>query len=142
MVDREPHRSVQLIRRIDTRVPENLLSQSSSATASTLGKLADLRAPARASPAAATPASSTGSPRVSRGWNSVLTAPRAGTPPSAAPNINSLSASWASPVGPERTSRPVTPSQSLVQPAVAETAAATVATPNSEAVPDNWEDDA
>ncbi|KAI0000621.1 hypothetical protein BJV74DRAFT_876894 [Russula compacta] len=141
MVDREPHRSVQLIRRIDTRVPENLLSQSPSATASTLGKLADLRAPARASPAAATLASFTGPPRVSRGWNSVLTAPHAGTPP-AAPNISGLSASWASAVGPERISRSATPSQSLVQPAAAETATAAAATPNSEAVPDNWEDDA
>ena len=46
MVDREPHRSVLLIRRIDTRVPANLLSQT-SATGSTLGKLADLRAQRR-----------------------------------------------------------------------------------------------
>ena len=42
MIDREPHRSVQLIRPIDTRVPANLLSQTSTA-GNTLGKLADLR---------------------------------------------------------------------------------------------------
>src|SRR5260221_9131986 len=84
MVDREPHRSVQLIRRIDTRVPANLLSQTSTA-GNTLGKLADLRALARVSPATA-PAS-TRPPRANRGWNSVLTTPPPGgnTPP-AAPN--------------------------------------------------------
>ena len=136
MVDREPHRSVQLIRRIDTRLPPNLLSQSSS-TSTTLGKLADLRAPARASPTAA-PAS-TAAPRATRGWNSVLTAPRVGTPPPAALSTNNLSA-WTSPMGSERISRSTTPSNPLVQPVAAET----VAAPNTstEAVPDNWEDDA
>jgi len=136
MVDREPHRSVQLIRRIDTRIPPNLLSQS-SVTGSTLGKLADLRAPTRASPAAAP--TSSGAPRASRGWNSVLTAPRVGTPPPAVPSANSLSV-WTStsPMGSEHISRSTTPSHSLVQPVAAEA----VAAPSTEAVPDNWEDDA
>jgi len=147
MVDREPHRSVQLIRRIDTRVPANPLSQSSG-TGSPLGKLADLRAPARASPAAASASAGSagsGTPRASRAWNSVLTtpAPRAGTPPPApaGPGADSLSA-WTSPIGigSERVSRSTTPSQSLVQP-VAEVGA-TGAAPSNEAVPDNWEDDA
>lgn len=40
MVDQEPHRSVQLIRRIDTRVPVPLLSQH---IASTMGRLVDLK---------------------------------------------------------------------------------------------------
>ena len=40
MVDQEPHRSVQLIRRIDTRVPVPLLSQH---IASTMGRLVDVR---------------------------------------------------------------------------------------------------
>jgi len=45
-IDEEPHRSVQLIRRIDTRIPTPLLSASASlASPSVLGKLADLRAP-------------------------------------------------------------------------------------------------
>lgn len=40
MVDQEPHRSVQLNRRIDTRVPVPLLSQH---IASTMGRLVELR---------------------------------------------------------------------------------------------------
>jgi transcriptional repressor NF-X1 len=133
MVDRVPHRSVQLIRRIDTRVPANLLSQASTTTGNTLGKLADLRAPARVLPAA-----SSGAPRANRGWNSVLTTPPpGGTPLPAAPNANSFSA-WTSPIGPERISRSSTPSQSLAQPVV--TATATAAS-SDDAVPDNWEDD-
>ncbi|KAI9457906.1 hypothetical protein HD554DRAFT_2029782 [Boletus coccyginus] len=43
MVDQEPHRSVQLIRRIDTRVPSPLLSQSVASTPSTMGRLIDVR---------------------------------------------------------------------------------------------------
>ena len=45
MVDQEPHRSVQLIRRIDTRLPSPLLSvvvQQASTTPG-LGKLGNLR---------------------------------------------------------------------------------------------------
>jgi len=144
MVDREPHRSVQLIRRIDTRVPANLISQSSG-TGSGLGKLADLRTPARASPAASAgtgTGTGTGTPRASRAWVSVLAAPRARTPPPApaAPSADSLSARTR-PIGSERVSRSTTPSQSLVQPVVADVAA-TVAGSSNEAVPDNWEDDA
>ena len=135
MVDREPHRSVQLIRRIDTRVPANLLSQTST-TGNTLGKLADLRAPVRVLPAAA-PAS-LGPPRANRGWNSVLTTPPpGGNPPSAAPSANSLSA-WTNAIGSERISRSSTPSQSLAQPVVTTTA---TAVSGDNAVPDNWEDD-
>ena len=43
MVDQEPHRSVQLIRRIDTRVPVPLLSQQVASTQSTMGRLVDVR---------------------------------------------------------------------------------------------------
>ncbi|KAH0834956.1 hypothetical protein J3R83DRAFT_10664 [Lanmaoa asiatica] len=43
MVDQEPHRSVQLIRRIDTRVPVPLLSQHVTSTGPTMGQLVDLR---------------------------------------------------------------------------------------------------
>ena len=123
MVDREPHRSVQLIRRIDTRVPPNLLSQAFT-TGSTLGKLADLRAPARVSPAAA-PASS-GALRANRGWNSVLTASQ---PVAPSANIQ---------IGPGRISRSTTPSQSLPQ-LVTRTTATTP--PSSDEIPDNWEDE-
>jgi len=151
MVDREPHRSVQLIRRIDTRVPTNILSQT-VVTSGTLGKLADLRAPARAALPASAPSAGSGSQRVSRGWNSVLALPRAETPPPAhAPSTNSLSArtgpntprsttpsqpangasSWATP-GASRSATPIP---------VPAAAAATAAPSSSEAVPDNWEDD-
>lgn len=44
MVDQEPHRSVQVIRRIDTRIPTPLLSTSLTPVTSGLGKLADFRA--------------------------------------------------------------------------------------------------
>jgi len=136
MVDRDPHRSVQLIRRIDTRVPANLLSQASTIAGNALGKLADLRAPARVLPAAA-PASS-GPRRANRGWNSVLTTPPpGGNPLPVAPKANSLSA-WTNPIGPEPVSRSSTPSQSLAQPVVA--TAATAASSDGP-VPDNWEDD-
>ena len=157
MVDREPHRSVQLIRRIDTRAPANLLSQTIvTTTTSTLGKLADLRAPARAalpaSSSAQTPAGS-GSPRVNRGWNSVLAHPRSETPPvqsnglsvgtGTGPNtsrsttpsqLTSSTSSWTTPGA----SRSVTPLPAPSQPV---TAVTTAEPSSSEAVPDNWEDD-
>ena len=147
MVDREPHRSVQLIRRIDTRIPANSLSQF-VATSSTLGKLADLRAPAcAAAPPISAPAptsASTGTTRVSRGWNSILVSTRAGTPPPHAQGTNtshsttpsqaaSGTSSWATP-GASRSTTPLPmPSQPV--------AAATTAPGKNEAVPDNWEDD-
>ena len=43
MVDQEPHRSVQLIRRIDTRIPVPLLSQHIASTQSAMGRLVDVR---------------------------------------------------------------------------------------------------
>jgi transcriptional repressor NF-X1 len=43
MVDQEPHRSVQLIRRIDTRVPAPLLSLSVASAGSSMGRLVDMR---------------------------------------------------------------------------------------------------
>ena len=156
MVDREPHRSVQLIRRIDTRIPANILSQT-VVTSGTLGKLADLRAPSRpALPAAAPAPTLAASQRVSRGWNSVLAQPRAETPPPPhAPSTNSLS-TWTGP----NTSRSTTPSQPasgtsswatpdaprsatpLLVPSQPVAAAATPAPSSSEVVPDNWDDDA
>ncbi|KAG2003340.1 shuttle craft protein [Coprinopsis cinerea AmutBmut pab1-1] len=43
MIDQEPNRSVQLIRRIDTRIPTPTLSAYLASTAPNLGKLTDLR---------------------------------------------------------------------------------------------------
>ncbi|KAK7683188.1 hypothetical protein QCA50_013861 [Cerrena zonata] len=91
MVDQEPYRSVQLIRRIDSRVPSPLLSTtassaSTSTTSSGLGRLTDLRAPApsqsikpttsgasawtRSTPSGSTPGSS--AQTKTRGWTSVV----------------------------------------------------------------------
>ncbi|KAF8067912.1 hypothetical protein FPV67DRAFT_1626152 [Lyophyllum atratum] len=69
MVDQEPHRSVRLLRRIDTRIPSPLLSSTivtSVPAQPNLGKLADLRSTApswRASPSPAPKPSGSGS-----GW--------------------------------------------------------------------------
>jgi len=46
LVDEEPRRSVQLIRRPDSRIPTPTLSQTSAQTPSRLGSLGDLRKPA------------------------------------------------------------------------------------------------
>ncbi|KAI0264607.1 hypothetical protein BC834DRAFT_244398 [Gloeopeniophorella convolvens] len=124
MVDPEPHVSVQLIRRIDTRIPAPLLSQK--ALPSPLGRLTDLRAPARTAPA---PAS-----RPGRGWTAVVAAP---TPAPAPVRAAAPSAGWLSPgaalAGSRPASRTATPARPPSQP---------VAQPASqEPVPDNWEDD-
>ena len=78
MVDQEPNRSVQLIRRLDTRLPSPLLSTTTLGTAtptSTLGKLADLRAPATQRPAPQPRAPSTSGGAASRGWTAVVARP-------------------------------------------------------------------
>ncbi|CUA77138.1 FKBP12-associated protein 1 homolog [Schizosaccharomyces pombe 972h-] [Rhizoctonia solani] len=79
LVDEEPRRSVQLIRRIDSRVPAPLLSQASASTPSRLGSLGDLRKPATVVKSAPSggPGASTSS-----AW-------RSGTPPSHIPNATS-----------------------------------------------------
>ena len=78
MVDQEPRRSVQLIRRIDTRIPKPLLS--AAAAANNLGKLADLRASPNVSPLPRTgvsPAAAPVAPSPVRGWTSVVSASQA-----------------------------------------------------------------
>lgn len=78
MVDQEPNRSVQLIRRLDTRLPSPLLSTTTLGAAtptSTLGKLADLRAPATQRPAPQPRAPSTSGGAASRGWTAVVARP-------------------------------------------------------------------
>ncbi|TFK47511.1 hypothetical protein OE88DRAFT_1720598 [Heliocybe sulcata] len=121
MVDQEPHRSVQLIRRLDTRVPAPLLSATITLAASTnLGKLADLRASPSPTPRSASPASvSTAGAPARRGWNSVLSRP-AGSP---APAVTSSSG----------------PVQSTVAPPWLRQS--NVDSAPSDAVPDDWEED-
>lgn len=64
MVDQEPRRSVQLIRRIDTRVPAPLLS-ATLAPAQSLGRLHNLKAKA---PPSSSAASVLAGPTPRRGW--------------------------------------------------------------------------
>ncbi|KAI0827026.1 hypothetical protein BC628DRAFT_1319106 [Trametes gibbosa] len=151
MVDQEPHRSVQLLRRIDSRIPSPLLSASvaPASTASTgLGKLADLRGPglqplsrpgsartsATPSPAPAPSSSGIGA---GRGWTSVAVRPP----------VQPASSSWGP--SPTLTARGVpTPPRATPSPGPVRTAAATpvpvvpsTVNVNAEDVPDNWEDE-
>ncbi|EPQ53520.1 hypothetical protein GLOTRDRAFT_45377 [Gloeophyllum trabeum ATCC 11539] len=137
MVDQEPHRSVQLIRRLDTRVPSPLLSSviASSNTSSNLGKLADLRAPPapRSSSPAVAPAPAVNS-APGRGWTSVVARP----PGSSAP---SGGRSWTS----RDEVRPAAPSatglvQSTVAPPWLRQSNAGTGT-SAASVPDSWEED-
>ena len=96
MVDQEPHRSVQLIRRVDTRVPVPLLSQH---VASTMGRLVVGKTGAGTSggtgsawgsgtgigsiPGPGAGASGSGSSgKGTERWNAVVTKTALGTPPS------------------------------------------------------------
>ncbi|OCH93354.1 hypothetical protein OBBRIDRAFT_328385 [Obba rivulosa] len=129
MVDQEPKRSVQLIRRIDSRVPTPLLSSvtatASAAPSAGLGRLADLRAPAsqaqrpRVSPTPTRPTSAAGS---GRGWTSVVTR---------APLASASPTEWL-------TARPG-PTPSPAPPRVQQPEAAPVSV---EDVPEDWEDTA
>ncbi|KAI0317129.1 hypothetical protein OF83DRAFT_1122939, partial [Amylostereum chailletii] len=87
MVDQEPYRSVQLLRRVDTRIPSPLLSGSLPSTGSSLGKLADLRAPVSQWPRMQNPAPSTSGS--GRGWTSIVAKPV--TPPAIRPSPAPLS---------------------------------------------------
>ena len=147
MVDQEPHRSVQLLRRIDSRIPTPLLSASVSSvpTASSttsLGKLADLRAPVAQMPRQAVgPArSQSSSPAPTqaargRGWTSVVAQhPRTHPGP-----VHQPSGSGEDGVGTRGvmttavTALPAVPPPSVVVPAPTSSDAGDV--------PDDWEDD-
>ncbi|KAH9477552.1 FKBP12-associated protein 1-like protein [Psilocybe cubensis] len=168
MVDQEPHRSVQLLRRVDTRIPSPVLSQyiSSHAPPPSLGKLADFRSlktasatPSNASSAAAAAAAASWRsnatpkpatpPSTHRGWTSVVSKP-AGAGAGGAPAAASTSG-WGAQVANPRptaslvgttTSAPQSKSGTprAVSPAVASGAGS--GTNANEPVPDDWEDDA
>ncbi|KAF8757896.1 R3H domain [Rhizoctonia solani] len=128
LVDEEPRRSIQLIRRIDSRIPVPLLSQASVPTPSRLGSLGDLR-----KPAIVTKPTTPGGP-VASAW-------RSGASGVSDPNLNvaprrSSATVWARPnLGPvARTSVP--PQTSRV---ATETLAQAVET--REDIPANWEDE-
>ncbi|OBZ78433.1 FKBP12-associated protein 1 [Grifola frondosa] len=118
MVDQEPHRSVQLIRRIDSRVPSPLLSACSA-----LQQLPRTRV----SPAP-TPTPPPGSSSA-RGWTSVVTRyPQPSPSPTA----------WSMPSGVKTPSR-TAPSPIPLRPV---SAAPTPPVVPDEDVPANWEDEA
>jgi len=146
MVDQEPNRSVQLLRRIDSRIPPQLLSaaiaaSSSASGSANLGKLADLRAPAmqqlprpRASPAPSlTPPVMGNSSGVA--WRAVVARqPQAGLPQSA----------WGVSSGSQQV--PPTDSSSRAPTSAPPSRPSSIpptATVNARPieVPDNWEDD-
>ncbi|KAF8957390.1 hypothetical protein BDZ97DRAFT_1906818 [Flammula alnicola] len=128
MVDQEPHRSVQLLRRVDTRVPTPLLSAGAQSPSwRPTGSVAP-------SPRPPTPGSSTQtSGATQRGWTSVVSKPTTGASASA------------SVVAPRPTSTLTGMSagslaaRSLPQAQVALPSTSDIA--SNDPVPDNWEDD-
>jgi transcriptional repressor NF-X1 len=145
MVDQEPHRSVQLIRRVDTRIPTPLLSASlpsSSPSPAVLGKLADLRAPKPVS--SVTSGSGVWAkpqPRVADAggrWTAVVSRPGSGSS-SPAPGASSSSGAQASTVALSlKPSGGAWVSSSVQR---AREAASLERGEEEEAVPDDWEDD-
>ncbi|KAL5514440.1 hypothetical protein ACEPAG_2528 [Sanghuangporus baumii] len=142
MVDQEPMRSVQLIRRIDTRIPKPLLSSVATPSLN-VGKFADLRSSANspvARPSSAAGVSnsnvnSTPSQNANRGWTSVVAA--SGT--STAQTGKSGSA-WDAPdrlleAGHARGASPVRHGNMGV------IAPRTATSVHDDSVPENWEND-
>ncbi|KAI6003474.1 hypothetical protein F5J12DRAFT_154915 [Pisolithus orientalis] len=119
-VDQEPHRSVQLMRRIDTRIPVPLLSQSAT-TAAPSSKLVDLRS-SKATASAARTANIPPS-RVSSAWKM----------PSSSSRITPSSGPL-----PPHSSGLSPPSYVAHQPQAQREQPATIA---REDVPEDWEDD-
>jgi transcriptional repressor NF-X1 len=130
MIDQEPQRSVQLLRRIDTRIPTPLLSVTCGAAApvassSGLGRLAtNMRGggPMKMTSASPMPSSSAG-----RGWTSVVTRPITAAPISAPMPVTASPRPAVTPVLVPHALRPDSRG-----PALEATAAD---------VPDDWEDD-
>lgn len=148
MVDQEPKRSVELIRRIDSRIPTPTLSSaiastpSSSVSSHSLGRLADLRAPPPPRPIPgrspnASPAPSTSSG--SRAWTSVVARPQAPLAPKPVVSANAWRPTQAPPS--ERRQESPRPSSHLVQLRPSVTLNDTVPDRAGEDIPDSWEDE-
>ena len=133
LVNPEPHRSVQLIRRIDTRIPDPLLS---AVTAPALGKLTDLRARNTLASAPGPPkpvAASSGTPW-GRGWSSVVTKQ---PQPVASTSVNPIIATpLVRPVTPVRRDQTASPRKPEVSVSVEPIPQVDLH------VPENWEEDA
>ena len=147
MVDQEPYRSVQLIRRLDSRIPSPLLSGAASTSAvpaASLGRLAPLRAPVAqraVSPATFNRPSNTPTPAASssssagRGWTAVVAGPSSSRPsPAPSPTAWLTESKRSTDAG----SSGATSTKILLPTAGASAPATTVA---AEEVPDNWEDE-
>ncbi|TFK41756.1 hypothetical protein BDQ12DRAFT_733207 [Crucibulum laeve] len=145
MVDQEPHRSVQLLRRVDTRIPSLLLSTyiASSGPPPSLGKLADLRSLKNSATSASSwrPVSAiTPKPSASGVMAPVASGSQRGWTPVARPSSAGLASTSShstrtpTPTNTARSSAPRAPVPDVVQPP-----ATTGET--DEAVPENWEDD-
>ena len=131
LVDPEPHRSVQLIRRVDIRIPDPLLS---AVTAPVLGKLTDLRARNMPPPAPvpSKPVAPPSGTQWGRGWSSVvMKQPQ----PVASTSMNPITAT--------ALVRPVTPvrREQTASPRKSEVPVETVPQVDLH-VPDDWEEDA
>ncbi|EJD05624.1 uncharacterized protein FOMMEDRAFT_165999 [Fomitiporia mediterranea MF3/22] len=138
IVDQEPQRSVQLIRRIDTRIPKPLLSSVVNPP-STLGKLADLRSSTHTSAPVARPSSASSNPPLGpqsssagRGWTAVVANP-APQPPASAWNAPTRPAKTRTNNGEEVSSRLTPMGRASTPTAVGQT----YGTP----VPESWEND-
>ncbi|KAH7908223.1 hypothetical protein BJ138DRAFT_1158200 [Hygrophoropsis aurantiaca] len=157
MVDQEPHRSVQLIRRIDTRIPQPLLSTTIASTSQpNLGKLADMRSGSRTPLPAPVPAPTSGgrwTSVVSRpvsaagtsggGGGATTTAGKAGAQPARSANLapaapTSIKPSSGAWVSPSVRAQRATAGEFVPQ-APPQTSELKVESPHD--VPDNWEDD-
>ncbi|KAE9400334.1 hypothetical protein BT96DRAFT_965353 [Gymnopus androsaceus JB14] len=171
MVDQDPHRSVQIIRRIDTRIPNPLLSAYIASKFGNLGKLGNLRGgPVGAGIASSNSGGSTTNrsshtepwpgpapATTPRGWTSVVASPRAVvTPP-----MRSTPSPTAASSRPSRTTvipAPPKPASTQVEllptsrasgaqghtTTIEGSAATTIATGTEvakEDIPDDWEDD-
>ncbi|KAI9063381.1 hypothetical protein FKP32DRAFT_707113 [Trametes sanguinea] len=144
MVDQEPHRSVQLLRRIDSRIPTPLLSSviAPPSASSSLGKLADLRAPLASRPgssrASAAPSPTPLAGGSAKGWTAVV---------ARQPQPAAASGSWGPSLTPAAAvSRAHTPARSTPSPGPPRVAAPAPVAPapvavNPEDVPEDWEQD-
>lgn len=139
--------SVQLIRRLDTRVPSPLLSSTlSSTTSGGLGKLADLRSPVSQWPKVQQRPAASALPNTgpTRGWTAIVAKPPVAPKPSTTPTpgLRALNASQSS--RPSSSSSPAfgaRPTPSIATPARVPTPTLVAEKKEQEHVPDNWEDD-
>ncbi|TDL15940.1 hypothetical protein BD410DRAFT_79701 [Rickenella mellea] len=142
LVDQEPRRSIQIIRRIDTRIPTPLLSAfSAQSNTHTLGKLADLRAlPAPSSVVRESPGARTAAlaAPVARGWSSVAAAATPPPVPSTVVHANHVEARAKTPIH----SPPVRTADRTIGETIPRTVTPVVHSQEPAEVPVDWETDA